>query len=211
MFVNGLNYSIPYMKNYSCFYLLLVGLLAGQTLIAQEQGVETHRQDSTKTDTATTIRVSKEMKGPRFLALDVYRRFGKVRRFRFYRGNSFEFKMKGSNERFQTKIEGVSKTQLGILGGSIPLANIDKVYVRNPGWFIHSGSAILPIAGLGYFALDMLNPAIDDNPGSKPFTIHREAVIISGSLILTGIILRFFKTRVFKINKRRVLKPMIKF
>ena len=210
MFVNGLNYSIPYMKNYSCFYLLLVGLLAGQTLIAQEQGVETHRQDSTKADTVN-IRIGQELKGPRFLALDVHKRFGRVKRFRFYRGNSFEFKVKGNKERFKTKIEGVSKTQLGILGGSIPLASIDKIYVRNPGWFIHQGAAILPIAGLGYFALDMLNPAIDDNPGSKPFTIHREAVIISGSLLLTGIILKFFKKRVFKINKRRVLKPMIKF
>ncbi|HAS45187.1 MAG TPA: hypothetical protein DCS93_32185 [Microscillaceae bacterium] len=197
------------MKNNLCFYLFLIGLLCTQTLLAQEQGVET-RRDSTKTDTAAT-KQNKEITGPRFLALDVHRRFGKVRRFRFYRGNSFEFKVKGSKERFETKIESVGKTQLGILGGNLPLENIDKVYVRNPGWFIHSGSVLLPIAGLGYFALDMLNPAVDDNPGSKPFTVHREAVIISGSLILTGIILRFFKKRVFKINKRRILRPMIKF
>lgn len=196
---------------YTCFiYSFLISLLSITALQAQEQGVETRKDSTSKVD-ENGKKPKKEIKGPRFLALDIHRRFGKVKRLRFYRGNKFTFKLKGSNERFQTQIEHVGKTHLGILGGSIPLDNIDKIIVRNPSWFIHSGAALFPIAGIGYFALDMINPALDDNPGSEPFTVHREAVIISGTLLLTGIIFKFLKKRVFKINKRRILRPMIKF
>lgn len=176
---------------------------------AQEQKVET-KKDSIKNVTTREKKI-KELNGSRYLALDVYRRFGKVKRLRFYRGNEFVFKLKGGKEKYRTKIQSVGKEDVGVLGTGIPFRNIDKVIVRNPSWFVHAGSVLFPVAGIGYFAMDMLNPALDDNAGTKPFTVHREAVIISSSLILTGIILRFFKRKVFKINKRRVLRSMIKF
>lgn len=192
------------MKHLLIFYLFIVFSFSINTLFAQEQKVES------PTDTTREIRI-KAPTGPRYLALDIHKRFGKVKRLRFYRGNEFIFQLKGSKERLKTEIESVSETDLGILGGTVPLKNIDKIIVTNPSWFVHAGSVLFPIAGLGYFTMDMLNPAIDDQPDTKPFTIHREAIIISGSLILTGIILRFLKKRVFKINNRRVLRPLIKF
>lgn len=194
--------------HYKLLFLLALNLSVISTW-AQEQKVET-KEDSTENVTTREKKI-KELNGPRYLALDVYRRFGKVKRLRFYRGSEFIFKLKGGKDRYRTKIQSIGKEDIGVLGTSIPFGNIDKVIVRNPSWFVHAGSVLFPVAGIGYFAMDMLNPALDDNAGTKPFTVHREAVIISGSLVLTGLILQFIKRKVFKINKRRVLRSMIKF
>lgn len=192
------------------FRLLLLFSLSLHTLAAQEQKVET-KKDSTEQNFSTREIKKEDDNSPRYMALDIHRRLGKVKRLRFYKGNDLEFTLKGSNVRYKGKIQGVGKDELFILGNGIPFKNIDKIIVRNPSWFVHAGSLLFPIAGLGYFAMDMINPALDDSPGTRPFTVHREALFISGTLVLSGIILRFFKKRVYRMNKRRILRSLIKF
>lgn len=190
-------------------FLLLFGLSI-HILAAQEQKVET-KKDSIEQNHTTREKKKQEDNAPRYMALDVHRRLGGVKRLRFYRGNDLEFSLKGSKVRYKGKIQGVGKDELIILGNRIPFKNIDKIVVRNPSWFVHAGSVLFPVAGFGYFAMDMINPALDDSPGTRPFTIHREALFISGTLILSGIILHFFKKRIYRINKRRILRSLIKF
>lgn len=192
------------------FSFLIVFSLTTHSLKAQEQKVET-KKDSLNKNFSTREKKIDDANVPRYLALDVHRRFGKVKRLRFYRGNQLVFKLKGGKDKYKANIQDVRTDEIGILGGSIPFKNIDKIIVRNPNWFVHAGSVLFPVAGIGYFAMDMINPALDDQSGTKPFTIHREAVIISSTLVLSGIILRFFKRRIYKINKRRILRSMIKF
>ncbi|EAY28598.1 hypothetical protein M23134_04445 [Microscilla marina ATCC 23134] len=179
------------------------------TLSAQEQKVET-KKDSIKQSINNAEKENAD-NVVRYMALDMHRRLGKVKRVRFYRGNELEFTLKGGRARYKGKILGVGENELFILGNSIPFANIDKIIVRNPSRFLYAGSLLLPVAGIGYFAMDMINPALDDSPGTRPFTVHREALFISGSLILSGIILHLLKKRVYRMNKRRMLRSLVQF
>ncbi|WP_299460707.1 hypothetical protein [uncultured Microscilla sp.] len=180
------------------------------TLNAQEQKVET-KKDSTKKSISKAEKESADKPVVRYMALDIHRRLGKVKRVRFYRGNELEFTLKGGRARYKGKILGVGENELFILGNSIPFANIDKIIVRNPSRFLYAGSLLLPVAGIGYFAMDMINPALDDSPKTRPFTVHREALFISGSLILSGIILHLLKKRVYRMSKRRMLRSLVQF
>lgn len=136
-----------------------------------------------------------------FLALD---KPGVVKRVRYYVGDEIIFYMGG--DRWQEEIVGIKKDTIVVTqAGKVAIKNIEAVVVPSRSWFLNQGAFVFPVAGVGYFLMDTLNPRNYENGNDR---ITPENVTISSSLVGAGILCRIFRKKKYKINQRHLLKTI---
>ncbi|MBC7921140.1 MAG: hypothetical protein H7Z75_08600 [Ferruginibacter sp.] len=138
----------------------------------------------------------------KYLALD---KPGRMKRIRFFVGNEITFRLKGDPVTYHDVIAAVDDSSFTIFGTKVPLREVDRIVVRNQGWFLNQGAALLPLAGGIYFLADNLNPVLSGDGG---FAIHRGSVVVGAGLVGAGLILRIFQVRQHKMNKRKQLRVL---
>ncbi|NIK74491.1 hypothetical protein FHS56_002016 [Thermonema lapsum] len=136
-----------------------------------------------------------------FLALD---KPGMVKRIRYYVGDEIAFYMGG--DRWNAEILGIKNDTIIVTeAGKVPIKQIEAVVVPSRSWFLHQGAFVFPVAGVGYFLMDTLNPRNYENGNDR---ITAENITISSSLVGAGILCRVFRKKKYKINKRHLLKTI---
>lgn len=143
----------------------------------------------------STLQIASAQK---FLALD--KPAGREKRLRFFEGDRLTFRLKNDPTRYSGIITHLEDQSLYIGDTRVLLSDIDAITIRNrykDSGILNSAPFILPLAGLIYFAADGLNP------GSK---ISSGTYIVSGSLIGTGVIIKLFQKKTYRIDGTRRLK-----
>lgn len=141
----------------------------------------------------------------RFLALE---KSGGKKRIRFYEGSEIVFKLKGDKAPYRATIERVKDSSLVILGTEIQLKDISAVVFYKNNGLLNSATQLLPVAGIGYFLMDMINPVFSNR---EAFVVTKPTVTTSATLILGGLFLKIFKKRTIRLNQKRYLITLAKF
>jgi hypothetical protein len=140
---------------------------------------------------------------PRFLALE---KSGYRKRLRFYIGDEFHFKLKGEKLIQKGTITDIQSKGIFINGLEVPLTEISAVILYKDSPFLAQARTYLPLAGLGYFLLDAINPVI---VGRESLKIRTGATLIGSGFTLSGLLLHLLKKRTIKLNKRKYLKTIL--
>jgi hypothetical protein len=196
---------INYMKSYYFSVIVLLLIIFATQYRSYAQTTEQRTSDKV-TDVLSAEKP--EVFNLRFLALE---KQGRIKRVRFYIGDEIHIKLKGDHTKYSPIITALGKDYVETFGTKIPLKEIQSITVFKDDWLVHQGSYFLPIAGAGYFVMDMVNPLFSGNSNREAFSIDRRTVITSSVLMLTGFALNLFKKRTFRLHERRYLKVMYKF
>ena len=129
----------------------------------------------------------------------------------FNEGEAIRFRLKG--ERFFTSslIQGFGKDEIRFHYYRIKLNEIAEIDIDNKNFAIFnfkSLSSYLLISGPLYLTIDQFNQtAIRD----EPFGINRAAAIVGGSLVGSGLMMRWLRKRRWKYTKRRHRMEIVDF
>ncbi|GAB4402733.1 MAG: hypothetical protein OHK0053_26930 [Microscillaceae bacterium] len=137
-----------------------------------------------------------------FLALE---KGGSNKRIRFYQGQSLQVFFHKDPVRYRLQLEGIGPDYIVARETQIPLSRISSVFIQYERPLIRQAATYLPVAGLGYFLLDMVNPLFSNQEAFSP---SRGTFITSGALVLGGLALNLFKKRRIRLNERRYLKTI---
>jgi hypothetical protein len=137
--------------------------------------------------------------GEKYLALD---KPGRVKRIRFYMGDELTFKLKGDKTMYSSTIEAVGDSTITIRETQIPIKDIALIKLPKEAGFINQAIYILPRAGILYFLADTFNPVFR---GGSP-DVSRSGIVVGGSFIAGGLILKLLNKRKFRINNYRSLR-----
>jgi hypothetical protein len=140
---------------------------------------------------------------PRFLALE---KSGYRKRLRFYIGDEFHFKLKGERLIQRGTITDIQAQGIFINGLEVRLTEIVAVILHKDHPLLAQARTYLPLAGVGYFLLDAINPVI---VGRESLKIRTGATLIGSGLTLGGLLLHLLKKRTIKLNKRKYLKTIL--
>ena len=126
---------------------------------------------------------------------------GKVKRVRFFHGDFLKLQLLNG-----TFIEGeiieILTDTFKIGKNSIPLDSVKFVYLSKGKQLLNTASGFLITGGLAYPPLVTFNRAVnDDSP-----LVKKSTVIISGGMLLGGVLLKSLNSRKFRISKKRPLK-----
>lgn len=126
---------------------------------------------------------------------------GKVKRIRYYKGDHIKLNL-NSGERIFGTIDQIMDSSFVVQGMVIGISEVNRVYntQRLAGFKFFSKLFIL--GGAAYFPIVTVNRAINnDDP-----TFSKQAAIISGSMLATGIIFQLIANKSYKISENRPLK-----
>ncbi|NJL14942.1 MAG: hypothetical protein HC913_19390 [Microscillaceae bacterium] len=107
--------------------------------------------------------------------------------------------------RYRLQLEGIGPDYIVARETQIPLSRIASVVIQYERPLIRQAATYFPIAGLGYFLLDMVNPLFSNQEAFSP---SRGTFITSGALVLGGLAMNLFKKRRIRLNERRYLKSI---
>jgi hypothetical protein len=172
--------------------------------VEEEQAVETPGQRIRNPE--DTFRIEKPDYAEYFLALE---KPGFVKRLRFYETERLDFKLKKESHWQKSLLVDIRKDYfVSDDFARIYFEDIKSVRIRRDSWFLNQGSILLPIAGLGYFLMDTLNPA--NRFEGEPVITNRN-ITLSGSLLMGGLLCQIFKTQRYRMGKWKYLKAIQKF
>lgn len=154
-----------------------------------------------------SLMFSKPMLKNRFLCLE---KGGVIKRVKYKTGDRINFYLKNDPSRtlYRPFIQGITPTGFVSYNTEIKLDQIGSVVIFNDHWFVDQGSVYFPIAGAGYFLMDMVNPLFSKN---EAFVISKPAILTSSVLILGGLALKLFKKKKHQLNQRKYLKIIDKY
>jgi len=176
---------------------LLVGLacqVSAQILQTAPEEVDTLRQPKTTP--------SPFFKQQKYLVLD---KPGKVKRIRFFPGSEITFRLKNDPVVYHDYITAVDDSSFTIFGTKVLIKEVDRIILRNHSWFVNQGSVLLPAAGLIYFLADNVNPLLR---GQEGVSVSKGSMIVAGSLIGTGLVLRTFRKKQHRIGNNKRLRVL---
>jgi len=126
---------------------------------------------------------------------------GRVKRVRYYKGELIKLNI-SSGERIFGTIDSISDSSFTVEGKPIELKEVTRIYntQKLAGFKFFSGFFIK--GGFAYLPLVTVNRAINnDDP-----IFRKQAAIISGSLLSTGLIFKAIANKSYKISAKRPLK-----
>ena len=143
-----------------------------------------------------------------FMVLD---KPGKVHRLRFYTGNKIAFKLHGEKRRYFGQITDIKKNSLVVWDAEIPLRDIRKIKINNPGGaasglnflgrLLQGAGGLFAVVGLSNYLLD-----VEYGDGSL------ESLKYSLSALAVGQVMsRSSRQRTYKLNANRRLKTIEQF
>ena len=125
-----------------------------------------------------------------------------MRKYDFFAGDDFVYKMKGMDVFFKDKIADFADSTIILRNNILHLTQIEEVDVRNANSnrseMLRYIETMAPVVGYGYFALDFVNVAVVEN---EPYTVDDGVATISAVLVGTGYGLKLMRRKVFKLHK----------
>ncbi len=134
----------------------------------------------------------------------VLRKQGAKRRFEFFPGDQFIYKMKGIDTFFKDRVADFADSTIILENNILHLTQIDEIDVRNADSnrsdFLRYMEGYLPTIGYGYFAIDFINVAIVEQ---ENYSIDNGVAITSAAMVGTGYGLRLMRRKIFKLYKEK--------
>lgn len=109
--------------------------------------------------------------------------------------------------KYKDVIEAVGDSTIKIRGADIPLKDIKSVIRYKQGGMLDQAIYILPRAGLLYFLADTFNPVIRGGT----LEVSRSAIVVGGSFVAGGLLLKLAKKRNYRLNNFRRLRTLESF
>lgn len=126
---------------------------------------------------------------------------GKVKRVRYYQGELIKLNLT-TGERIFGTIERIQDSSFIVHGKTIKLTQVTRVYNTQKLAGFKLFSKFFLFGGIAYLPLVTTNRAINnDDP-----IVSKQAAIISGSMLATGIIFKTIANKSYKISAKRPLK-----
>ncbi len=186
-----------YKLIFVCISFLLVMEVGTPVVLAQSEGGERlPLGDSILTNYAFKQRLLAFEKG------------GRVKRLYYKVGDRINFYLKNDKTLYRPFIQGILPTSFVSYQTQVPLEEVATIVIYRDSWFINQGSFYLPMAGVGYFLMDMINPIFSKN---EAFVFSKPALLTSSILVLSGFSLHLFKKRKHHLGKRKYLKIIDRF
>ncbi|MGZ3932731.1 MAG: hypothetical protein ACXVPQ_02695 [Bacteroidia bacterium] len=130
-----------------------------------------------------------------FLAMDKYR-FGSVKRLHVYLGTPLKYKTKETGIRTDT-VTGMNDSILVFKNGDfVKLSEIETVYSTRT--LVRTMRHWMSVAGAALIVIDSFNHLVNNE---RPIFVNR-ILVIGGSLIVAGQLLRLIETRRMHVGKR---------
>lgn len=152
--------------------------------------------------------------GERYLILDTSPLLGGFHRYRFFPGDDIRFKFKGESGYLREEIYAVTDTSFNFAFVNeaarrmeyreVPFTSISKIKTFRRIPWVTEGAFMLPIAGLVYIGADFFNKGID----GQRFTTDKQALMVGGAIVGTGLICYKLSFSSFKINRNNRLKVL---
>lgn len=130
-------------------------------------------------------------------------RFGKLRKIEIFTDDVIDYKLKGERRYKRDLIVNMNDSLILFKSDSvIKLSQIKTIKLRNSSHLLSLFGSAFTGAGVGYVALNGINNLILENV----LRIDRRALIISGSFLAAGIVLKQLSIKRIHINDHVVLK-----
>ncbi len=182
------------------FVFISFSFVIGQGLsigLAQSEGGDS----PIRTDSISTNYVLKQ----RLLTLE---KGGKVKRLYYKVGDRINFYLKNDETLYRPFIQEILPSSFVTYQTEVPFEQVATWVIYNDSWLVNQGSVYLPLAGIGYFLMDMINPIFSQN---EAFVFSKPTLLTSSMLVLSGLTLQLFKKRKHHLGKRKHLKAIDKF
>ena len=132
----------------------------------------------------------------------VLRKKGSTRRYEFFRGNEFVYKMKGFDGFIRDRITEFADSTIILDNNIILVEQLLEVDVRNASSnrneFLRSAEGLLPVLGIGLLTIDLINHVIVDG---QEFSLDYGTTLTAGSLVATGYLLKLMRRKTIKLYK----------
>lgn len=146
-----------------------------------------------------TIFISSEAFSQSYLVL---RKQGTIRKYDFFAGDEFIYRMEGFENFFRDKIVDFADSTLILENNILHLTQLAEVDVRNSNSnrsdFLRYMESLLPVVGIGYLALDFINIAVVDG---ESYEMDNGVSEFTTTMVATGFALKFMRRKVFKLYK----------
>lgn len=130
-------------------------------------------------------------------------RFGKLQKIELFTDDVMEYKLKGERRYRRDLIVNMNDSLIMFKSDSIiKLSRISKIKLRDSNHLLHTFSSVFTMAGFGYVTLNGINNLILNGQ----LKVDRKALIISGSFLVAGFILKQLSIKRIKIRDNVVLK-----
>lgn len=132
----------------------------------------------------------------------IFTRFGAVKKYEFFAGDLLQYKLKG-NHHFNTgRILVLHDSTIILNTDSISVNNIKCIRIRKNNYHARLFQKIFFIGGFGYPALNLFNNSMNH---VSPL-INQNALVISGSFIAAGLLIRQSQVKRIRITKYKVIR-----
>lgn len=130
-------------------------------------------------------------------------RFGKLHKIEVFTDDVIDYKLKGEKHYKRDLIVNMNDSLILFKSDSvIKLSQIKAIKLRNSSHLLQTFSSVFTVAGIGYVTLNGINNLILESA----LRIDRRALIVSGSFLVAGIILKQLSIKRIHINDHVVLK-----
>lgn len=170
-------------------FFLVMGV--GASLAQSEGGAGTLLSDSTLEGFTLKQRLLAFEKG------------GRVKRIYYKVGDRINFYLKNDETLYRPFIQKILPASFITYQTQVPLEQVSAIVIYRDSWFVNQGSVYLPMAGVGYFLMDMINPIFSQN---EAFVFSKPTLFTSSILILGGLSLQLLKKRKHQLGNRKYLK-----
>jgi len=132
----------------------------------------------------------------------VLRKQGTVRKYDFFAGDEFIYKIEGFEDFLRDKIVDFADSTLILQNNVVHLSQLLEVDVRNSNSnrsdFLRYMESLLPVIGIGYMAIDFFNIAV---VAGESYEMDSGVLSFTTTMVVTGIGLKIMRRKVFKLHK----------
>ncbi len=132
----------------------------------------------------------------------ILRKKGSMRKYTFWRGNEMVYKMKGYDAFFADRITDFADSTIILENNIILISQLEVVDVRNAesnrAPLLRSAEGVLPVIGIGLFALDIFNHSVIDG---NELSLDERTTTTAAAMVATGYALKLMRRKYIRLNK----------
>jgi len=130
------------------------------------------------------------------------RKKGSMRRYTFFKGSEMVYRMKGYDQFFTDRITDFADSTIILENNILLIEQLDVVDVRNArsnrSTIVRNAEGLLPVAGVGLMALDIVNHSVIDG---NEFSLDQRTTITAAAMVASGYALKFMRRKYIKLYK----------
>ena len=180
-----------------CLVMVSVDLLIAQENQSEDPKNQPNQQDLPSIYDSVFV-ASSDQKAVRFLALE---KGGRKKRIKFFVGEEITIKLIDDKKKYKVTIQDIKEDVIVVKDTELNIKEIRSITMdnsKNNTPLLQTATTYLPIAGLGYILLDVIDFA----------ALATSTVLIGGTLFVGGLLLNLLKKRKFRLGKKRYLKTV---